>query len=155
MKDHERVYFDTPIGWFEICGHAGSISAANWVDQPESTDGTTPDYLAECLSQLQAYFRGERSEFNLEYRPAGTEFQQNVWNHLIRIPAGTTLTYGKVAAAIGRENAVRAVGHANGSNPISIFIPCHRVIGSNGKLTGYGGGLWRKEWLLEHEKQFR
>ena len=134
MKDNDRVYFDSPIGWFEIYGRSGSITSADWVDQPGSTNGNAPAYLADCLSQLQAYFRGDRSEFN---------------------PAGTTLTYVKVATAISREKAVRAVGHANGSNPISIFIPCHRVIGSNGKLTGYGGGLWRKKWLLEHEKQFR
>ncbi len=155
MKDNDRVYFDSPIGWFEIYERSGSIASADWVDQPGSTNGNAPAYLADCLSQLQAYFRGDRSEFNLDYRSTGTEFQQEVWSQLTHIPAGTTLTYAKVATAIGREKAVRAVGHANGSNPISIFIPCHRVIGSNGKLTGYGGGLWRKEWLLEHEKQFR
>ncbi len=154
MKDNDRVYFDSPIGWFEICGRSGYITSADWVDQPESTKGNAPAFLADCLSQLQTYFRGARSNFSLKYRPAGTEFQQKVWSELTRISAGTTITYAKVAADIGREKAVRAVGHANGSNPISIFIPCHRVIGSNGKLTGYGGGLWRKEWLLEHEKQF-
>jgi methylated-DNA-[protein]-cysteine S-methyltransferase len=105
----------------------------------------------EAIEQLEQYLAGERSAFDLELRPAGTEFQRRVWDALLEIPFGATATYGEVAARIGRPGASRAVGLANGRNPISIVVPCHRVVGSTGSLTGYGGGLEVKRWLLDHE----
>jgi methylated-DNA-[protein]-cysteine S-methyltransferase len=108
-----------------------------------------PDYLRTALS---AYFAGEFASLDaIKWRVAGTAFQRKVWAALRTIPVGTTTSYGTLAARLGMPQAVRAVGHANGSNPIGIVVPCHRVIGANGSLTGYGGGLHRKRWLLEHE----
>jgi len=109
--------------------------------------------LAEVVRQLRAYFSGELQRFDLSLAPQGTPFQLNVWQHLCEIPYGETISYGELARRIGNPNASRAVGLANGSNPISIVIPCHRVIGSNGKLTGYGGGLETKQKLLELERR--
>jgi methylated-DNA-[protein]-cysteine S-methyltransferase len=107
--------------------------------------------LEEAERQLRAYFAGELREFSLDLAPEGTQFQRQVWNALLTIPYGETTSYGEIARAIGRPDACRAVGAANGSNPLPIVIPCHRVIGSTGKLTGYGGGLWIKEALLDLE----
>jgi methylated-DNA-[protein]-cysteine S-methyltransferase len=104
---------------------------------------------------LAAYFAGELTEFDLPMKMIGTEFQKTVWRELLNIPFGVTISYGELADRVGNPNASRAVGAANGRNPISIIVPCHRVIGSNGKLTGYGGGLERKEWLLAHESKRR
>jgi methylated-DNA-[protein]-cysteine S-methyltransferase len=107
--------------------------------------------LAAATRQLNEYFAGTRREFDLPLRSQGTQFQQRVWRELAAIPYGQTWSYGDLAARIGKPSASRAVGLANGRNPISILVPCHRVIGANGSLTGYGGGLERKQWLLEHE----
>jgi methylated-DNA-[protein]-cysteine S-methyltransferase len=112
-----------------------------------------PSALAEVVRQLRAYFAGELEKFDLPLSPQGTPFQQRVWTELLKIPFGETTSYGELARRIGNSNASRAVGLANGSNPIPIVIPCHRVIGSNGKLTGYGGGLPIKEKLLALEKR--
>ena len=101
--------------------------------------------------QLQEYFQGKRQTFDIPIESDGTDFQHNVWNTLLKIPFGETWNYGQLAQAIGNKNASRAVGAANGKNPISIIVPCHRVIGANGTLTGYAGGLKAKEWLLKHE----
>lgn len=108
-------------------------------------------HLAHAYDQLSAYFAGERRDFTLPLRADGTPFQQRVWTALTRIPFATTWSYGALAAYIGAPGHARAVGAANGHNPIAIIVPCHRVIGANGKLVGYGGGLDRKRWLLEHE----
>ncbi|HEU5048476.1 MAG TPA: methylated-DNA--[protein]-cysteine S-methyltransferase [Rickettsiales bacterium] len=105
----------------------------------------------EVIKQLEEYFAGKRRDFDLSLAPRGTAFQQRVWQQLCRIPHGETRTYGKLAQAIGQPTASRAVGLANGQNPIGIIVPCHRVIGSNGKLTGYNGGVEVKQWLLDHE----
>jgi methylated-DNA-[protein]-cysteine S-methyltransferase len=107
--------------------------------------------LVEACRQLQAYFAGELHDFELELEPSGTPYQRRVWEELCRIPFGTTISYGELARRIGRPTACRAVGAANGRNPIAIVIPCHRVIGADGSLTGYGGGLPTKRWLLAHE----
>jgi methylated-DNA-[protein]-cysteine S-methyltransferase len=122
-----------------------AVPGADWVQ----SDDAAP--FAEVRSQLDAYFAGERTDFDLPLAAAGTEFQRKVWDELLRIPYGATLSYGELANRIGNPKASRAVGLANGSNPIPIVIPCHRVIGANGKLTGYGGGLPRKVRLLEIE----
>lgn len=109
------------------------------------------DVLAEAKDQLRAYFAGTRDHFTIPLAAQGTPFQLKVWQALVGIPCGERVSYATVARRIGSPNAVRAVGHANGHNPIAIVVPCHRVVGSDGSLTGYGGGLWRKQWLLDHE----
>ena len=105
----------------------------------------------EAAQQLDEYFRGERRAFDLELRPAGTEFEKRVWAEVVKIPFGETASYGEIADKLGGETVARAVGSANAANPIAILIPCHRVVGAAGELTGYAGGLWRKKWLLAHE----
>ncbi len=114
-----------------------------------------PDAAGDAVSQLAAYFGGTRLGFDLPLAPRGTEFQRKVWAALRRIPPGETLSYGEIAAAVGRPTASRAVGAANGRNPLAIVVPCHRVVGANGQLTGYAGGLDRKRWLLQHEHEKR
>ena len=109
--------------------------------------------LRAAVVEVDEYFRGKRSEFSVPLIFRGTDFQIAIWRRLVRIPYGQTATYSDLARAVGRPRAMRAVGQANHRNPISIVIPCHRVVGSDGRLVGYGGGLWRKEWLLEHEKK--
>jgi methylated-DNA-[protein]-cysteine S-methyltransferase len=150
-----KVYYPSEIGLLQIIGTEENIKAINFVDDGEGDrpfDQTDlPPALAACLTQLDEYFKGERRDFSLNLKPEGTDFQQAVWRQLTVIPYGQTVSYLDVARQIGNEKAIRAVGAANGQNPIVIVVPCHRVIGSNGQLTGYGGGLWRKEWLLKHE----
>ncbi|MGQ9800219.1 MAG: methylated-DNA--[protein]-cysteine S-methyltransferase [Candidatus Saccharicenans sp.] len=114
---------------------------------------TAPTALHEAYQQLTEYFEGRRTEFSVKLNPSGTAFQKKVWARLRAIPFGQTRSYGQVARACGRPGAARAVGGANNRNPLVIFVPCHRVIGSDGSLTGFGGGLWRKKWLLEHERK--
>jgi methylated-DNA-[protein]-cysteine S-methyltransferase len=120
------------------------------VVDPEWDEGGP--FLEEPLRQLRAFFAGELRDFDLRLQPQGTQFQQRVWQLLCEIPYGETISYGELAKRAGNPAASRAVGLANGSNPIAIVIPCHRVIGSNGKLTGYGGGLDNKRWLLDFER---
>lgn len=118
----------------------------------EITDGFHP--LHEKLQkQMEEYFSGKRRTFELDLQIKGTSFQEKVWKELLRIPYGTTRSYGQLAEVLHEPGSVRAVGHANGSNRLAIAVPCHRVIGADGSLTGYGGGLWRKRWLLEHERK--
>jgi len=107
--------------------------------------------ISQCLQELDEYFAGTRTNFDVSIRLGGTAFQSAVWRALMQIPCGETATYGQIAAAIGRPAASRAVGGANNKNPIYIIVPCHRVVGADGAMTGYGGGIWRKEWLLAHE----
>jgi len=116
-------------------------------DGAAATDWPYP----EISAQIDAYFAGEREDFDLELAPSGTDFQLRVWDELVKIPYGETISYSELAHRLGDPKLVRAVGLANGRNPISIIIPCHRVIGADGSLVGYGGGLERKKWLLEHE----
>ena len=116
-------------------------------------DSQTRSLLQQTAEQLRQYFAGERQTFNLPLAAPGTAFQQQVWQQLTRIPFGQTQSYGELAQKLGNKNAMRAVGAANGRNPIAIIVPCHRVIGADGKLTGYAGGLGRKIWLLQHEQR--
>jgi O-6-methylguanine DNA methyltransferase len=116
------------------------------------TSHTENDVIVQTKAELDAYFAGALREFTMRLQPSGTEFQRKVWNVLATIPYGVTRSYAEQAIAVGNALSIRAVARANGDNPIAIIIPCHRVIGSNGKLTGYGGGLWRKQWLLDHER---
>lgn len=135
---------DALVGLFMEVHRADALSAAG-------EKRRTP-LIAKVSAQLDEYFAGRRARFDVPVAPRGTDFQTSVWQVLKRIPFGVTWSYARVARELGNPKAVRAVGAANGSNPISIIIPCHRVIGANGSLTGYGGGLPRKRWLLAHEK---
>ncbi|SKA96681.1 methylated-DNA-[protein]-cysteine S-methyltransferase [Caloramator quimbayensis] len=148
-----RAYYMSKIGMLEILGNEDGISAINFVNgklQPTKASEIHPS-LIDCIDQLQRYFEGSLKEFNVKLNIAGTEFQKKVWNELMKIPYGKTVSYLYIAKSIGNEKAVRAVGGANNKNKIPIIIPCHRVIGNNGKLIGYAGGLGIKEWLLKHE----
>ncbi|GAA2383097.1 MULTISPECIES: methylated-DNA--[protein]-cysteine S-methyltransferase [Streptomyces] len=155
MKHHTVT--DSPYGPLTLVADDGVLCGLYMTDQrhrpPEETFGTRDDTLfAETEEQLKAYFAGELKEFTVELRLTGTPFQCRVWDRLRRIPYGETRTYGALADALGAPAASRAVGLANGRNPIGIIVPCHRVIGANGSLTGYGGGLERKQRLLDFER---
>ncbi len=146
-----KAYYLSPIGTVEIVGTADSVLALHFVAGEPQADSRLPGALKTCVKQIDEYFKGDRKDFSLPLKVEGTEFQRKVWRQLKRIPYGAVASYGEVARAIGRPTACRAVGSANHRNPIAIIIPCHRVIGADGSLTGYGGGLWRKEWLLNFE----
>ena len=147
---------ESPVGKLTLAGTDGRLMHLRMVDQTyePSHDGWEPDDDAfpEAVEQLDAYFAGDRTEFHLDLNMVGTAFQRRVWEALLTIPYGETRSYGEIARQIGAPGAFRAVGLANGHNPIGIIVPCHRVIGSNGSLTGYGGGLDRKRALLALEK---
>ncbi len=145
-------YYKSPLGILKIVGDADCILSLDFVEKQGSESAERAFCVKECLKQIDEYFQGRRREFFLKLAPRGTEFQQAVWRELEKIPFGAVVSYGDIARAIGKPNASRAVGAANGKNPIAIIIPCHRVIGSDGSLTGYSSGLWRKQWLLQHEK---
>jgi len=146
------AWWQSPIGLIRISGSAAGISAIAFARRGPSNAGQKPEELIPAVQQLEEYFRGERRAFTLRLAPAGTDFQKKVWSELGNIPFGATATYGGIAAVLRNPGAARAVGRANHLNPISIVIPCHRVIGAGSELRGYGGGLWRKRWLLEHER---
>ncbi|MFS0892212.1 methylated-DNA--[protein]-cysteine S-methyltransferase [Peribacillus frigoritolerans] len=157
MSELYKLDYESPIGIIEISGTNDAISSIMFAERDIKINimqEHTPQVLAECFSQLDEYFKGERREFTFPYTLEGTIFQKNVWNALTGILYANTGSYKDIAVSIGYEKAIRAVGSANGRNKLSIVIPCHRIIGSNGKLTGYAGGLWRKEWLLQHERNF-
>ncbi|NOX89188.1 MAG: methylated-DNA--[protein]-cysteine S-methyltransferase [Calditrichaeota bacterium] len=145
-------YLNSPVGWLEMVADANYLYALNFVEE-QGAENSRNEVLKETEKQLKEYFEGRRSEFDLPLKPEGTEFQQRVWQALLKIPFGETASYKDIAEMIGKPKAMRAVGLANGRNPIPIIIPCHRVIGADGKLIGYSSGLWRKEWLLNHEKK--
>ncbi|MBU5486342.1 methylated-DNA--[protein]-cysteine S-methyltransferase [Clostridium sp. MSJ-11] len=146
-------YYKSPIGLIEIGCDEKNILKLNFVDSKLELEKKN-DLLVLCLEELDEYFLGKRKTFSVPCAFNGTEFQKSVWIALTKIPYGDTCTYKDIAINIGNPKAVRAVGGANNKNKISIILPCHRVIGSNGNLIGYGGELWRKEWLLEHEKNY-
>ncbi|MEK6373831.1 MAG: methylated-DNA--[protein]-cysteine S-methyltransferase [Acidobacteriota bacterium] len=148
------TFVDTPIGALLVAGTAAAVHEIHFAGATPKNDWTRDDAaLAGAAAQLRAYFAGALLQFDLTLAFAGTEFQKSVWNHLRAIPYGETTTYAAIARAIGRPDAVRAVGAANGANPIPVVVPCHRVIGSNGALTGFGGGIEVKRWLLDHEER--
>ena len=149
-------YYDTKIGRIEIEENGEAITKIDYIqkDIEEAIDGKETELLKKAIKQLNEYFEGKRSIFDLPLAPEGTEFQNKVWNALREIPFGETKSYGEIARIIGNEKASRAVGMANNKNPIMIVIPCHRVIGANGKLAGYAGGLEVKEMLLNLEKNY-
>lgn len=153
------LFHPSPLGKLAIVGAADGIQAIHFMDDhpsqidlPPVVDATdAPAVLLACASQLDAYFRGELRIFDVPLAVSGTTFERRVWRELLKIPYGVTRSYADLARIVGDEKTVRAVGRANGKNQVSIIVPCHRVIGSDGSLTGYGGGLWRKAWLLNHE----
>ena len=146
------TYVDTPIGAILVAGDDDAIVEIRFAGAKPKTEWIRDDAaLADAASQLRAYFSGERLAFEIPLKSRGTEFQQTVWTALRQIPYGETTTYAKIAERIGKPSAVRAVGAANGANPIPIVIPCHRVIGSNGSMTGFGGGIDVKRHLLALE----
>ncbi len=152
-----KLDYKSPIGILEIVGTEEAICSIMFSNREEIVNFNnveTPKSLKHCFNELNEYFQGKRCEFTFPYLYEGTDFQKTVWNALKEIPYAKTGTYKDIAVSIGNEKAIRAVGSANGKNKLSIVIPCHRIIGSNGKLTGYAGGLWRKEWLLQHERTF-
>ncbi len=148
---------DSPIGPLTLAGHDSVLTTLRMVGQTYEPShagwAPNPGAFNEAAEQLAAYFAGELTEFDIEFDLRGTEFQQRVWKALQTIPYGQTRSYGTIAEQVGAPGAARAVGLANGHNPIAIVVPCHRVIGANGSLTGYGGGLDRKRTLLELEKR--
>jgi methylated-DNA-[protein]-cysteine S-methyltransferase len=144
--------YRSPIGVVEIVGTREHIVAVNFVDRTRTGDDDLPACIQDCVDQIDAYFKGNLKKFSLKLKMQGTDFQKTVWRQLMKVACGQTASYGEIALAIGKPSASRAVGRANGRNPISIIVPCHRIIGTDGSLTGYGGGLWRKEWLLRHER---
>lgn len=153
-----HALLDSPVGTLTLVEEEGSLVSL-WMDDqrhrpPRAGDGERDDRVLPGLQeQLLAYFAGELEAFDVPLRTPGTEFQQRVWSALRRIPYGQTRTYGELAREIGAPAASRAVGLANGRNPVGIVVPCHRVIGAGGRLIGYGGGLERKRWLLDHESR--
>jgi methylated-DNA-[protein]-cysteine S-methyltransferase len=149
---------DSPVGRILLTGDDRALTGLFMMDKGGHPEQAGPDWIqgadacSAAADQLEEYFAGKRTEFDLPLAPRGTDFQRSVWTELARIPFGETTSYGEIALSIGKSLlASRAVGLANGRNPISVILPCHRVIGADGSLTGYGGGLPRKEWLLRHE----
>lgn len=151
MESSQTAYCKTPIGTAKIVGDENGISAVTVIDGDLETSTEIPEILKDCVQQLEEYFNGTRREFHLKLNPQGTDFQKRVWAALLLVPFGKTRTYLEQSKQLGDTKAIRAVASANGKNPIWIIIPCHRIIGSDGSLTGYAGGIWRKKWLLEHE----
>ena len=141
----------TPIGLLEIKGSADGLSAVLFIETSATPTQIIPKVLEDAVTQLQEYFAKKRSVFSLHLNPSGTDFQRRVWKELGTIPFGKTTSYLSMAQQLGDAKVIRAAASANGKNPIPIIIPCHRVIGSDGSLTGYAGGLHRKKWLLAHE----
>lgn len=145
------AYYSSPIGLIKLEAVEGKLTAFRFADVLED-DANCEDYFAPMIKWLQLYFKGEETQLPLPLEPIGTAFQQEVWNQVIAIPHGRTRSYEDIAIAMGDRKKIRAVAGAIGKNPLPIVIPCHRVIGKNGHLTGYLGGLWRKQYLLELEQ---
>lgn len=161
--DTEMVYYKSPLGVLEIRSNGNAISDVLFLNSwkgkkinEEEIIFASPASAAikKCIKQLDEYFAGKRFEFKIAIAQEGTVFQQKVWAELCNIPYGKTISYLELSKRIGNVKAIRAAGTANGNNSVSIIVPCHRVIGSNGTLVGYGGDLWRKKWLLEHEAKY-
>lgn len=146
----QTVFINTPLGTAKIKGDENGVSVISILQEGEISK-EIPLELKEAVSQLNDYFEGKRTNFTFEINPKGTDFQKKVWKALLKIPYGKTVSYLELSKQLGDVKAIRAVASANGKNPLWIVVPCHRVIGTDGSLTGYAGGLWRKKWLIEHE----
>ncbi len=147
----EEAFINTPIGIAKLEGDALGLSSISVLNTEECITQIIPEVLEDAVYQLNEYFEGKRTGFDLILNPSGTDFQQKVWKGLLEIPYGKTVSYLQLSKSLGDVKAIRAVAAANGKNPLWIIVPCHRVIGSDGSLTGYAGGLSRKKWLLAHE----
>jgi methylated-DNA-[protein]-cysteine S-methyltransferase len=154
VEKESTLFYHSPIGLLEIKGNAEGISSILFFKEKQKEEDFIPEVLKACAAQVEEYFRGRRKIFDVPLHFVGTDFQKKVWNELLKIPFGETVSYLDIAMKVGNEKMIRAVGGANGKNPISIVVPCHRVIGSDGRLIGYAGGLWRKEWMLNHENKY-
>ena len=154
----ETCIISTPLGLTKIVGDSDGVSQVTVLNSDLSKDRVTdiiPEQLEDCVIQLQEYFKGLRTSFDLKLNPQGTEFQKTIWALLSDVPYGKTVSYLELSKRFGNTKAIRAVANANGKNPLWIIVPCHRIIGSDGSLTGYAGGLHRKKWLLEHESPYK
>ena len=150
-----KLDYLSPLGIIEIGGTEEAVTSVLFKEREEiiyTQQEDTPTVLLECARQLEEYFRGERLGFTVPYQFEGTAFQKRVWESLTSVSYGATASYKEIASLAGNEKAVRAVGSTNGRNQICLIVPCHRIIGANGKMVGYAYGVWRKEWLLKHEK---
>ena len=151
----QTCYIETPLGHAKIVGDNNGISSVSILDTEQELSEIIPESLLECATQLKAYFNNKLKNFDLKLNPEGTTFQKKVWNQLETIPYGKTISYLDLSKQLGDVKAIRAAASANGKNPLWIIVPCHRVIGSDGSLTGYAGGLHRKQWLLNHESEYK
>jgi len=152
MSSKYSAYYPSKIGVLKITGGETGIDSLEFMEDNPTVPKDVHPSLQACFDQLDEYFNRKRKTFSLKLNISGTEFQKRVWDQLSKIPYGETVSYLDIATRIGDEHATRAVGNANHNNKIPIIIPCHRIVGKSGKLVGYGGGVWRKEWLLNHEK---
>lgn len=155
----ETYLYKSTIGILEITGDDKNINAVHFSDDNSETDLAAAPLpvtaaVLQCVHELEAYFSGANLNFSVTVDQDGTAFQQKVWNELLQVKCGQTASYLQVSKKIGNVKAIRAVGMANGKNNVAIIVPCHRIIGNNGNLVGYAGGLWRKKWLLDHEAKF-
>jgi methylated-DNA-[protein]-cysteine S-methyltransferase len=146
---------NTPLGSAKLVGDENGVSSFTVLNNDVETSDIIPEVLEDAARQLEEYFKGERSQFNIKLNPEGTDFQKRVWDKLLTVPYGKTISYLQLSKDLGDVKAIRAVANANGKNPLWVIVPCHRVIGSDGSLTGYAGGLHRKQWLLEHESPYK
>lgn len=151
----EICIINSPLGFTKIIGDVDGIASVTILNSEEKITDVIPIVLEDCVIQLNEYFEGTRKTFDLRLNATGTEFQKRVWKQLEQISFGKTTSYLELSKQIGDTKAIRAVANANSKNPLWIVIPCHRVIGSNGALTGYAGGIHRKQWLLNHESPYK
>ncbi|WP_335973116.1 methylated-DNA--[protein]-cysteine S-methyltransferase [Gaetbulibacter jejuensis] len=151
----EACIIKTPLGYTKITGDNDGIASVTVLNSEEQISDIIPESLEDCVYQLNEYFEGKRQVFDLNLNPQGTDFQKTVWEALLTIPYGKTMSYLELSKQLGDVKAIRAVANANGKNPLWIIVPCHRIIGTDGNLTGYAGGLHRKQWLLEHESPYK
>ena len=149
-----QKYYSSPLGTLELCANESSITSVQFVEELPDQFENENEVLNECCKQLNKYFIGQLKFFNISIESNGTMFQNEVWNHLMKIPFGKTTSYMKLAQSMSNKKFARAIGSSVSKNKTLILIPCHRVIGSKGDLVGYAGGLWRKKWLLDFERSF-
>ncbi len=154
MQEEQLYFISSPLGTIEISGTKWHITGVNFREHEADKKVSTVPLLNTCANQLKEYFAGKRKQFTVPVLFDGSEFQIRVWQELQKIPFGHLISYEDLALRIRNKQIARAVGHANGENKIAIIVPCHRVIGKSGKLMGYAGGLWRKQWLIEHEQNY-
>jgi len=158
MEDSYTTYYASPVGMLQLSSNGACISKVHFINEPlpaiPPTANDLPAVLQQCVDELIAYFQGALTQFTVPLQQAGSPFQQRVWAELLQIPFGKTISYQLLAKRLGDPKVIRAAASTNGKNNIAIIVPCHRVIGSHNDLVGYGGGLWRKRWLLEMEKKY-